>query len=88
MTKNLHTLCCLLIKTDIDYTVISDNEISIEAMALRLIGAKDNPKIIQTAGNPMEEDTLWEGESYLHITEEKDGSFSLVSLRTEEMGAD
>lgn len=79
MTKNLNTLCCLLTSTNIDYTIISANEISIEAVALSIIPAL-NAETISANSPEVERTALWDTEHYLHITEDKNGEFSLTIL--------
>lgn len=77
MAKNLTSLCKLLRATDIKYTTISENEISIGSMTLKV--AEGTAEFCKTALNPLEE-TLWEDDSYLHIVENEDGFFDLVTL--------
>ena len=76
MTKNLQALCDLFDKTEIDYEVIAENEISIEIMALGL--ELKNP---QFATDKDLDEGLWEGEEYVHIIENHLGLFTIVAAK-------
>ena len=72
MTKNIQTLCDLFNKTKINYEVIADNEISVEALALGL--EHQNPQFATEADL---DKGIWQGESYIHICEAPLGMFSI-----------
>ena len=76
-TKNLQNLCALLKATDIDYNIIAENEISIEAMALGL--EHQDPQFTTTNKNLDEGE--WMGEDYyIHIHENSQGLFGITIL--------
>ena len=72
MTKNIQTLCDLFDKTDINYEVVADNEISVEALALGL--EHQNPQFVTNADL---DKGIWQGESYIHICEAPLGMLSI-----------
>ena len=76
MTKNLQTLCDLFDKTEINYEVLAENEISVETMALSL--ELKNP---QFATDEDLDEGLWEGEEYVHIIENHLGLFTIVTAK-------
>ena len=76
MTKNLQTLCNLFDKTEIDYEIIAENQISVETMAIDL--ECKNP---QFATDKDLDKGLWEGEAYVHIIENHLGLFTMVTAK-------
>lgn len=72
MTKNIQTLCDLFDETGINYEVVADNEISIEALALGL--EHKNP---QFATDVDLDEGIWQGEGYIHISEVPLGMLSI-----------
>lgn len=73
MTKNLQNLCTLFDATDIDYNIIAENEISVEAMALGL--EHKDPQFIT---DETLDEGIWLGENYIHICENPQGAFSIT----------
>lgn len=77
MTKNLTVLCDLFDKTEIDYEIIAENEISVETMALGL--EYKNPQF--ATDQDLDNEGLWEGETYVHIIENHLGLFTMVTAK-------
>ena len=83
MTKNLQTLCDLFDKTNIDYEIVAENQISVEIMALEL--EHKNP---QFATNKDLDEALWGFEEYVHIFENSLGEFEIIVAREKEIPND
>ena len=72
MTKKIQALCDLFDETGIDYEVVADNEISVEALALGL--EHQNPQFATDADL---DKGIWQGEGYIHFCEAPLGMLSI-----------
>lgn len=86
MTAKLQALCNLLTEAEINFTIVSPHEISIESMSL--IDTMRQPETATDedveADNEENPRFLWTRDTYLHIMEDNKGRFNLLAMVNDE----